>query len=68
MMSNPKDIANYVFLEFYSVLVCDEELFELVHIVELAKKMALIHINIIKRNKEDKQFYSEIIKEINLIK
>jgi len=67
-MSNPKDIANYVFLEFYSVLVCDEELFELVHIVELAKKMALIHINIIKRNKEDKQFYSEIIKEINLIK
>jgi len=67
-MSNPKDIANYVFLEFYSVLVCDEELFELVHIVELAKKMALIHINIIKRNKEDKEFYSEIIKEINLIK
>jgi hypothetical protein len=67
-MSNPKDVANYVFLEFYSVLICDEDLFEAVRIVELAKKMALVHINMIKRNKEDKEYYSEIIKEINLIK
>ncbi len=67
-MSNPKDVANYVFLEFYSVLICDEDLFEAVHIVELAKKMAIVHINMIKRNKEDKEYYSQIIKEINLIK
>jgi len=67
-MSNPKDVANYVFLEFYSVLICDEDLFEAVHILELAKKMALVHINMIKRNKEDKEYYSQIIKEINLIK
>lgn len=67
-MSNPKDVANYVFLEFYSVLICDEDLFEAVHILELAKKMAIVHINMIKRNKEDKEYYSQIIKEINLIK
>ncbi len=67
-MSNPKDVANYVFLEFYSVLICDEDLFEAVRIVELAKKMAIVHINMIKRNKEDKEYYSQIIKEINLIK
>jgi hypothetical protein len=68
MKLNPKDLANYIFLEFYSVLICDEDLFEAVHILQLAKKMSIVHVNIIKRHKEDKEFYIDVINEINLIK
>lgn len=40
------DEAYNIFLEFYSKLVCIDELYEAVHIKELAKDMAIIHIRI----------------------
>jgi hypothetical protein len=43
-----KDKANNIFLEFYSHLVIIDELYEAVVIVELAVKMAIVHVNIVK--------------------
>jgi hypothetical protein len=43
-----KDKANNIFLEFYSHLVVIEELYEAVVIVDLAIKMAIIHVNLVK--------------------
>jgi hypothetical protein len=43
-----KDKANNIFLEFYSHLVVIEELYEAVVIVELAVKMAIVHVNLVK--------------------
>lgn len=40
------DEAYNIFLEFYSKLVCIDELYEAVSIKELAKDMAIIHIRI----------------------
>ena len=54
-----KDKANNIFLEFYSHLVVIEELYEAVVIVELAVKMAIVHVNLVKD--ED---YLEVIKHL----
>jgi hypothetical protein len=43
-----KDKANNIFLEFYSHLVVIEELYEAVVIVDLAIKMAIVHVNLVK--------------------
>jgi hypothetical protein len=43
-----KDKANNIFLEFYSHLVVIDELYEAVVIVELAVKMAIVHLNLVK--------------------
>jgi hypothetical protein len=58
-----KDKANNIFLEFYSHLVVIDELYEVVVIVELAVKMAIVHINIVKD--ED---YLEVIKHLKEIR
>jgi len=58
-----KDKANNIFLEFYSHLVVIDELYEAVVIVELAVKMAIVHVNLIKD--ED---YLEVIKHLKEIK
>jgi hypothetical protein len=43
-----KDKANNIFLEFYSHLVVIDELYEAVVIVDLAVKMAIVHVNLVK--------------------
>jgi hypothetical protein len=43
-----KDKANNIFLEFYSHLVLMDELYEAVVIVDLAIKMAIVHVNLVK--------------------
>jgi hypothetical protein len=43
-----KDKANNIFLEFYSHLVVIDELYEAVVIVDLAIKMAIVHVNLVK--------------------
>jgi hypothetical protein len=43
-----KDKANNIFLEFYSHLVLMDELYEAVNIVDLAVKMAIVHVNLVK--------------------
>jgi len=58
-----KDKANNIFLEFYSHLVVIDELYEAVVIVELAIKMAIVHVNIVKD--ED---YLEVIKHLKEIR
>jgi hypothetical protein len=58
-----KDKANNIFLEFYSHLVIIDELYEAVVIVELAIKMAIVHVNLVKD--ED---YLEVIKHLKEIK
>lgn len=58
-----KDKANNIFLEFYSHLVIIDELYEAVVIVELAIKMAIVHVNIVKD--ED---YLEVIKHLKGIR
>jgi hypothetical protein len=58
-----KDKANNIFLEFYSHLVVIDELYEAVVIVELAVKMAIVHVNIVKD--ED---YLEVIKHLKGIR
>jgi len=58
-----KDKANNIFLEFYSHLVVIDELYEAVVIVELAVKMAIVHVNIVKD--ED---YLEVIKHLKEIR
>ena len=58
-----KDKANNIFLEFYSHLVVIDELYEAVVIVELAIKMAIVHVNIVKD--ED---YLEVIKHLKGIR
>jgi hypothetical protein len=58
-----KDKANNIFLEFYSHLVIIDELYEAVVIVELAVKMAIVHVNIVKD--ED---YLEVIKHLKGIR
>lgn len=58
-----KDKANNIFLEFYSHLVIIDELYEAVVIVELAIKMAIVHVNIVKD--ED---YLEVIKHLKEIR
>jgi hypothetical protein len=58
-----KDKANNIFLEFYSHLVVIEELYEAVVIVELAVKMAIVHVNLVKD--ED---YLEVIKHLKEIR
>jgi hypothetical protein len=57
-----KDKANNIFLEFYSHLVVIDELYEAVVIVELAVKMAIVHVNLVKD--ED---YLEVIKHLKEI-
>jgi hypothetical protein len=54
-----KDKANNIFLEFYSHLVVIDELYEAVVIVDLAIKMAIVHVNLVKD--ED---YLEVIKHL----
>jgi len=58
-----KDKANNIFLEFYSHLVVIEELYEAVVIVDLAIKMAIVHVNLVKD--ED---YLEVIKHLKEIR
>jgi hypothetical protein len=58
-----KDKANNIFLEFYSHLVIIDELYEAVVIVELAVKMAIVHVNLVKD--ED---YLEVIKHLKGIR
>jgi len=58
-----KDKANNIFLEFYSHLVVIDELYEAVVIVELAVKMAIVHVNLVK----DKD-YLEVIKYLKGIR
>ena len=58
-----KDKANNIFLEFYSHLVVIDELYEAVVIVDLAIKMAIVHVNLVKD--ED---YLEVIKHLKEIK
>jgi hypothetical protein len=58
-----KDKANNIFLEFYSHLVVIDELYEAVVIVELAVKMAIVHVNLVKD--ED---YLEVIKHLKEIR
>ena len=58
-----RDKANNIFLEFYSHLVVIDELYEAVVIVELAVKMAIVHVNLVKD--ED---YLEVIKHLKEIK
>jgi hypothetical protein len=58
-----KDKANNIFLEFYSHLVVIDELYEAVVIVELAIKMAIVHVNLVKD--ED---YLEVIKHLKEIR
>jgi len=58
-----KDKANNIFLEFYSHLVVIDELYEAVVIVELAVKMAIVHVNLVKD--ED---YLEVIKYLKEIR
>jgi hypothetical protein len=58
-----KDKANNIFLEFYSHLVIIDELYEAVVIVELAVKMAIVHVNLVKD--ED---YLEVIKYLKEIR
>ena len=43
-----KDKANNIFLEFYSHLILMDELYEAVNIVDLAVKMAIVHVNLVK--------------------
>jgi len=57
-----EDIANNIFLEFYTHLVVMDELFEVVVIKELAIKMAIVHVNIVKDND-----YLDIIKHLRAI-
>lgn len=56
-----KDIANNIFLEFYSWLIVIDELFEAVVIRDLAKKMAIVHVNLVKDYYDN---YAEIIQHI----
>ena len=58
-----KDKANNIFLEFYSHLVVIDELYEAVVIVELAVKIAIVHVNLVKD--ED---YLEVIKHLKEIR
>jgi hypothetical protein len=58
-----KDKANNIFLEFYSHLVVIDELYEAVVIVDLAVKMAIVHVNLVKD--ED---YLEVIKHLKEIR
>jgi hypothetical protein len=58
-----KDKANNIFLDFYSHLVVIDELYEAVVIVELAVKMAIVHVNLVKD--ED---YLEVIKHLKEIR
>ena len=57
-----ENIANNIFLEFYTHLVVMDELFEVVVIKELAIKMAIVHVNIVKDND-----YLDIIKHLRAI-
>lgn len=57
-----EDKANNIFLEFYTHLVVMDELFEVVVIKELAIKMAIVHVNIVKDND-----YLDIIKHLRAI-
>ena len=57
-----KDKANNIFLEFYTHLVVMDELFEVVVIKELAIKMAIVHVNIVKDDD-----YRDIIKHLRAI-
>lgn len=57
-----KDKANNIFLEFYTHLVVMDELFEVIVIKELAIKMAIVHVNIVKDSD-----YLDIIKHLRAI-
>jgi hypothetical protein len=57
-----KDKANNIFLEFYSHLVVIDELYEVIVIVELAVKMAIVHVNLVKDSD-----YLEVIKHLKEI-
>lgn len=57
-----KDKANNIFLEFYTHLVVMDELFEVVVIKELAIKMAIVHVNLVKDDD-----YLDIIKHLRAI-
>ena len=57
-----KDKANNIFLEFYTHLVVMDELFEVVVIKELAIKMAIVHVHIVKDDD-----YLDIIKHLRAI-
>lgn len=58
-----EDIANNIFLEFYTHLIVMDELFEVVLIKDLAVKMAIVHVNIVKDDN-----YLDIIKHLRAIK
>ena len=57
-----KDKANNIFLEFYTHLVVMDELFEAVVIKDLAIKMAIVHVNLVKDSD-----YLDIIKHLRAI-
>jgi|GEM_PF-5072038 len=58
-----EDKANNIFLEFYTHLIVMDELFEVVVIKELAIKMAIVHVNLVKDSN-----YLDIIKHLKEIK
>ena len=58
-----EDKANNIFLEFYSILVLMDELYDVIRIKDLAVKMAIVHVNLVKDND-----YIKIIKHLKKIK
>ena len=60
---NIEDKANNIFLEFYSILVLMDELYDVIRIKDLAVKMAIVHVNLVKDND-----YIKIIKHLKKIK
>ena len=60
---NIEDKANNIFLEFYSILVLMDELYDVIRIKDLAVKMAIVHVNLVKDND-----YVKIIKHLKKIK
>ena len=59
---NIEDKANNIFLQFYSSLVLMDELHEVIRIKNLAVKMAIVHVNLVKDDD-----YCNIIKHLKKI-
>jgi hypothetical protein len=60
---NIEDKANNIFLEFYSVLILMDELYDVIRISDLAIKIAIVHVNLVKDDD-----YIKIIKQLKKMK
>jgi hypothetical protein len=60
---NIEDKANNIFLQFYSVLILMDELYDVIRISDLAIKMAIVHVNLVKDDD-----YIKIIKQLKKMK